>query len=405
MEQAGHRCAGSCEINKYAREIYSRHYEESEYSDIREVDARGLPDFDVLCAGFPCQAFSFAGRRRGFEDDRGNLFFEIARVAKEKHPQTLLLENVRGLLNHKTFLSLNTIHEIILSDLADWKSLKQEFLMRQKQSLLRNIIEVYLQEILLKDSVLKNKELDTLLHIIWDFLTVNKENSPEIGWIGNYRSLPTLMKQTMKNGNSYPTGQDMLLVSKLNEWDIALEKLFSTDSLSVKDITTLEKAMDMSEEVEILWKKFLITNLKEDRLFIMLMGTRLTTSQKTCLFAIQSLNIWLFIVKCLLSSEFFLTEEILCLTEKKGNTNWHVKTFGIIIDYLSQLGYDVEWQVIDGKYFVPQSRERVFIVGHSRDRPFRKIFPIGEGYKVGAGAQQKAQGEGGTGSVTTYQNN
>ena len=76
------------------------------YGDAAAIDPRDLPDFDLLCGGFPCQAFSVAGKRGGFKDSRGSLFFEIARIVKAKRPEIVLLENVQGLLSHekgKTF--------------------------------------------------------------------------------------------------------------------------------------------------------------------------------------------------------------------------------------------------------------------------------------------------------------
>lgn len=94
-------CVYSNEWDKYANSVYRRHYEKCDDHDIREVDARRLPQFDLLAGGFPCQSFSIAGRRRGFADTRGTLFFEIARIAKEKQPRLLLLENVKGLLSHE----------------------------------------------------------------------------------------------------------------------------------------------------------------------------------------------------------------------------------------------------------------------------------------------------------------
>jgi DNA (cytosine-5)-methyltransferase 1 len=97
----GHDCVGYSEINKYAIQCYKSHFGgHKNYGDATTIDARGLPDFDLLCGGFPCQAFSIAGRRKGFDDTRGTLFFEIARIAKIKRPAYLLLENVKGLLNH-----------------------------------------------------------------------------------------------------------------------------------------------------------------------------------------------------------------------------------------------------------------------------------------------------------------
>lgn len=109
----GFQCVGHCEIDKYAdasyRAIHDIGKEERYYPDAREIDPRDLPDFGLLCGGFPCQAFSLAGRRKGFDDARGTLFFEIARLAEARRPAYLLLENVPGLLNHdggRTFAAI-----------------------------------------------------------------------------------------------------------------------------------------------------------------------------------------------------------------------------------------------------------------------------------------------------------
>jgi len=97
----GHEIVGACEIDKYARDIYSKHFPNVKiHHDATKMSPESLPPFDVLCAGFPCQTFSIAGKRAGFDDPRGNLFFEIARIAKEKRPRYLFLENVKGLLSH-----------------------------------------------------------------------------------------------------------------------------------------------------------------------------------------------------------------------------------------------------------------------------------------------------------------
>jgi len=96
-----YKCVWSCDWDKYANRVYRFHFGEENHhaGDVRQVDANSIPDHDVLCAGFPCQAFSVAGKRKGFEDTRGTLFFEIARIAEAKRPPLLLLENVKGLLS------------------------------------------------------------------------------------------------------------------------------------------------------------------------------------------------------------------------------------------------------------------------------------------------------------------
>lgn len=115
----GFECVGHCEIDKSANQAYCAIYNpegECYYEDATKIDPNTMPDFDLLCGGFPCQAFSIAGRRGGFDDARGTLFFEIARIAAVKQPNYLFLENVPGLLSHdggRTFATiLSTLDEL-----------------------------------------------------------------------------------------------------------------------------------------------------------------------------------------------------------------------------------------------------------------------------------------------------
>lgn len=115
MESAGHKCIGFCEIDKFARASYKAIHNtegEIELHDITTVtdeEIRNIGHVDVICGGFPCQSFSIAGSRRGFEDTRGTLFFEIARFADILKPKYLFLENVKGLLNHDRGNTFKTI--------------------------------------------------------------------------------------------------------------------------------------------------------------------------------------------------------------------------------------------------------------------------------------------------------
>ncbi|MBO1105047.1 DNA (cytosine-5-)-methyltransferase [Enterococcus faecalis] len=115
MESAGHECIGFCEIDKFARTSYKAIHDttgEVKMHDITTISdefIRRIGSVDVICGGFPCQAFSIAGKRKGFEDTRGTLFFEIARFASILRPRYLFLENVKGLLNHEGGATFETI--------------------------------------------------------------------------------------------------------------------------------------------------------------------------------------------------------------------------------------------------------------------------------------------------------
>lgn len=114
FEQALNSLGGACvfasEIDKFASQAYKTLYgDEHLHGDVTKIDAKDVPDHDVLVGGFPCQAFSVAGRREGFGDTRGTLFFDIARIAAKKKPKALLLENVKGLVNHDKGNTLDTM--------------------------------------------------------------------------------------------------------------------------------------------------------------------------------------------------------------------------------------------------------------------------------------------------------
>ena len=113
----GFECVGHCEIDKYANQAYCAMYDtRGEYycADAKTINPDEMPDHDLICAGFPCQSFSVAGKRLGFADTRGTLFFEVARIAEAKRPAFLLLENVPGLLSHDGGRTLNTIFSALV---------------------------------------------------------------------------------------------------------------------------------------------------------------------------------------------------------------------------------------------------------------------------------------------------
>src|SRR5690606_23045928 len=107
----------SVEMDKYACQTYEANFGDNPYGDVTKIKEEELEDFDILLAGFPCQAFSIAGRRLGFEDTRGTLFFDVARIIKYKRPKAFLLENVKGLVNHKGGKTLETILHVLENEL------------------------------------------------------------------------------------------------------------------------------------------------------------------------------------------------------------------------------------------------------------------------------------------------
>ncbi len=114
-------CVFTSEIDEWACKTYRKNFPNDTHdpkSDITKVDEKEIADFDILLAGFPCQAFSIAGKRGGFNDTRGTLFFDVARIIKEKRPRAFLLENVKGLVNHRSGKTLEVIINTLKEDLG-----------------------------------------------------------------------------------------------------------------------------------------------------------------------------------------------------------------------------------------------------------------------------------------------
>ncbi len=120
LQNLGGKCVYTSEWDEQAKRTYQANFGEVPFGDItKEETKKFIPDgFDVLCAGFPCQAFSIAGRRGGFEDTRGTLFFDVAEIIKKKRPKAIFLENVKGLVNHDRGRTLKTILNVLREDLG-----------------------------------------------------------------------------------------------------------------------------------------------------------------------------------------------------------------------------------------------------------------------------------------------
>ena len=116
LESFGCKCIFSSEIDKYCIESYEKNFNETPSGNIQEINEENIPNFDILCAGFPCQPFSVSGKQKGFDDTRGTLFFDIVRIVAYHKPKVIFLENVKNLKAHNdgaTFtVILNTLDSL-----------------------------------------------------------------------------------------------------------------------------------------------------------------------------------------------------------------------------------------------------------------------------------------------------
>ena len=115
MERNGIECVFSSDIDLYAQKTYEANFNDIPFGDITKIEAKDIPPFDILTAGFPCQPFSYAGQGMGFEDEtRGTLFFDICRILKYHKPSMFFLENVKGLVSHKNGATLRIIQNNLI---------------------------------------------------------------------------------------------------------------------------------------------------------------------------------------------------------------------------------------------------------------------------------------------------
>lgn len=115
FEDNGFQCVFTSEIDVACQEVYHNNYGEIPQGDITKINPKNIPDFDVLLGGFPCQPFSISGRKRGFEDTRGTLFFDICKIIEEKQPKVVVLENVKHLIHHDEKRTFKVILDSLVS--------------------------------------------------------------------------------------------------------------------------------------------------------------------------------------------------------------------------------------------------------------------------------------------------
>ena len=207
LENLGCECVGWSEIDKHAIKLYSAWYNDNcNFGDVTKINAETLPDFDLLVGGFPCQAFSIAGKRMGFDDTRGTIFFDFARIMKVKKPKFAIFENVKGLLNHdggKTYETiLQTLNELGYD--AQWGILNTKFhglpQNRERVYIVANLRERSSTKILFeRGDGITDKVERTEQSIIGDYYTENGKTHQWGGVIGDESIAPCLMAGEYKS--------------------------------------------------------------------------------------------------------------------------------------------------------------------------------------------------------------
>lgn len=211
LENLDCKCVFSSEIDIYARETYKNNFGEYPSGDIFDIDAMDIPNHDILCAGFPCQPFSLAGKRLGFEDVRGTLFFEIARIIKAKRPKIFLLENVSGIVSHDNGKTL----KIIINNLnkleynVSWKLLNaKHYGIPQNRNrwycvgVDRKFRDIDLDDVFPKKCHLK--------YTLKDILSVNCNKEHQISKIANDNIQKHIDSYIKKNQSAFVNGQPII---------------------------------------------------------------------------------------------------------------------------------------------------------------------------------------------------
>lgn len=337
-------CVGFSEIDKYAISVYERQFPNiTNFGDIGKIDTKELPDFDILVGGFPCQSFSIAGKRVGFEDTRGTLFFELARILADKRPGYFCFENVKGLLSSRTAVPLSRILELLYKEVME------------------NICQI---------------EYKPAWETVADNLSVYLQKTGKIS--GLLQNLKFLLDQNLpiiKKSNCYT--EEMMARSGLSveEWVSSLPLLCSIVNLSRPwDMWWLDDTMGIVIEIVLLCQKLLEENSPIKKSSITSMESKMMIDLRTCISALQEVGILLFILKQSISLGSLWKR--ISSSLRKVDT-YYVKTFNIIVNTITELGYDCQWQLLNSRYHgVPQNRERIFVIGHLRGKPRPEVFPF-----------------------------
>ncbi len=245
------KCVFTSEIKPHAIKILQQnHPDERIYGDITQIQAKDIPDFDILLAGFPCQAFSSAGKRLGFEDTRGTLFFDVARILKEKRPQAFILENVEGLVNHDKQHPKDEIGNTLQTILAtldeigykvSWRVLNaKDFGIPQERKRIYIVGTRY--------QVPNLEHFTPITRVLGDFLQQGEktDTSPFTTALLEHFKVEELIGKSLKDKRG---GED-----NIHSWDIELKGTVSSEQKELLDLMLKERRKKKwAEEFGIKW--------------------------------------------------------------------------------------------------------------------------------------------------------
>ena len=356
-------CIGFSEIDKYAIQIYNKNFPKHKaYGDITKLPWEELPDFDLLVGGFPCQSFSIAGKRKGFEDTRGTLFFDIAKGLKIKQPNFVLLENVKGLVSHDNGRTLEVILET-LQELGYYVNIEiynsKDFSVPQNREriffLCRHI------KTLIKDG--QNQKLNLYTPIIKEFLfQILLNNLEEVqklqevrskDWIIGYLLSKEINQNLKSKDGNIKGGITIPMVGRL----------FQSKDEEVWQNIDIWLSKNLGEDLKALNKSIILTAIKQ------------IIESKTYTYSKMLQSILLLIVQLRKSSNGYWKKTLLDLTLLRE----HTKKYARINDKKEKIIITET-----GNAYITsnlQDFETHFIIGHFRGTPRPKVFPIGESNK------------------------
>lgn len=206
MQNLGGKCVYSSEWDEQAKKTYYHNFGEIPFGDITKDETKNyIPNnFDLLCAGFPCQAFSIAGRRGGFEDTRGTLFFDVAEIIKKKKPKAIFLENVKGLFNHDRGKTLKTILNVLRNDLNYYVP-DPKIINAKNFGVPQNRERIFIVGFR-KDLNINNFEYPEHLKKKVNFIDIREENEVSVKYYLSTQYLDTLVKHKKRHaakGNGF----------------------------------------------------------------------------------------------------------------------------------------------------------------------------------------------------------